>query len=198
MSSLSAAAVVPSPLHGSAPETRRVTGLRVIHASTVEEFRLAGQLVAEYIAWCRARYREKAGLVDRYFDAAAALTELADVNIAYAGRDGAFLLATIHGQPAGCVAMQKQADGLVELKRLYTRPEFRGFGLGRHLAAVLIALARRRGFARMRLETGDRLVEAHALYRSLGFRPTAAARVVIGPDAAHQDHLLTMELDLQR
>jgi GNAT superfamily N-acetyltransferase len=54
---------------------------------------------------------------------------------------------------------------------MYTMPAARGRGVGR---AVLVALedeARARGFTLARLETGDRLPEAHRLYARAGYAP---------------------------
>jgi ribosomal protein S18 acetylase RimI-like enzyme len=60
------------------------------------------------------------------------------------------------------------------LGELYVVPALRGNGLGRALMEAAIALARERGADYMELNTDEGDVAAHALYRKLGLRPTAA------------------------
>jgi ribosomal protein S18 acetylase RimI-like enzyme len=58
------------------------------------------------------------------------------------------------------------------MKRLFVRPQYRGLGLGRALAAKIILEAEVRNYALMRLDTLDFLERAMRLYESLGFKRT--------------------------
>lgn len=139
--------------------------------------------------------------------------ELAGLPGDYAPPEGRLLLAEYDGQVAGCGALHKvekhvsrvasseagikvtdntQADERIgEMKRLYLRPAFRGKGLGRALAERILREARGIGYAKLRLDTVEPVMQdAVAMYRRMGFREIAPYRE--NPMAG----TLYMELDL--
>lgn len=95
--------------------------------------------------------------------------ELAGLPGDYATPRGALLVAEVDGAVAGCVALRPLDGDACEMKRLYARPAFRGRGVGRALAAAVIAEAKAIGYARMRLDTLPVMSEAQGLYARIGF-----------------------------
>lgn len=99
--------------------------------------------------------------------------ELASLPGDYAAPRGMLLLARVDGEPAGCCALRPidNADypNAAEMKRLYVRKAFRGFGLGRQLAEATLDAARQAGYACVLLDTLDDMESARELYADLGF-----------------------------
>lgn len=99
--------------------------------------------------------------------------ELETLPGAYAPPTGELLLAQVDGMAAGCCALRPIADvdypDAAELKRLYVRRAFRGFGIGRQLAARIVEHARHIDYRCVLLDTLDNMEAARALYMELGF-----------------------------
>jgi putative acetyltransferase len=100
--------------------------------------------------------------------------ELAELPGEYGPPRGALLTARVDGELAGCCALRPldAADypNAAEMKRLYVRKAFRGFGLGRQLADAILDAARQAGYACVLLDTLDDMEAARALYEELGFQ----------------------------
>jgi ribosomal protein S18 acetylase RimI-like enzyme len=100
-------------------------------------------------------------------------TEIAELPGDYAPPRGQILLARVDGAIAGCCALRPLDDcdypNAAEMKRLYVRKAFRGFGLGRQLAEAMLDLARQGGYDHVLLDTLDDMESARALYVELGF-----------------------------
>jgi putative acetyltransferase len=95
----------------------------------------------------------------------------------YKAPRGCLLLAEVEGTVAGCCALRPldatDYPNASEMKRLYVRKAFRGFGLGRELAAATLDFARQAGYACVLLDTMDDMEAARALYADLGFTEIA-------------------------
>ena len=99
--------------------------------------------------------------------------ELASLPGQYESPGGLMLLALVDGAVAGCGGFRNLPEvdypNACEMKRLFVRPAFRRFGLGRLLAQALIDRATQAGYSSMLLDTLDDMEAARGLYESLGF-----------------------------
>jgi ribosomal protein S18 acetylase RimI-like enzyme len=140
----------------------------------------------------RALFQEYADMlgVDLCFQGFA--QELATLPGKYGPPHGCLLLAKEGEKAVGCVALRPmEQSGYCEMKRLFVQPACRGTGLGRRLAVRILEEARQRGYARMRLDTLDKLQAAIQLYRELGFVEIPAYYRNPEPNVVY------MELDLR-
>ncbi len=80
----------------------------------------------------------------------------------------AFFVARKNGDAMGCVALVNEG-AYGEIKRLYVPDHARGLGIAKVLMAHIEVQAKTQGLPLMRLETGDKLAAAVALYKSLGY-----------------------------
>lgn len=115
-----------------------------------------------------------AGLADEYdrrYGRADRVLALADARAEdFAPPRGAFVvLVDDDGRTVAGGGLRPLSDDTAELKRMWTAPEHRRRGHARTLVQALEAVARDRGYTRVRLETGPAQPEALALYRQLGF-----------------------------
>ena len=147
---------------------------------SVEEIDFARELIEEYASWLG---------VDLCFQGFE--KELRELPGDYSPPYGRLLLAVDDVQIAGCIAIRRIGSDTCEMKRLYVRPAFRGRGLGRELASVIIEDARKIGYKKMRLDTlPRRMQQAVSMYHALGFKEIEPyyANPIVG--------VLYLELDL--
>lgn len=80
----------------------------------------------------------------------------------YARRDG-------DGQIMAIGGLRRLPDGAAEIVRIFTRPTFRGRGLGSQTVDFLVSEARRLGYGTLRLDTAVFMTSAQKIYRAAGF-----------------------------
>jgi putative acetyltransferase len=97
-----------------------------------------------------------------------------------AGPTTTLFVARESGRAIACGALKRHGGGIGEVKRMYTRPECQGRGLGGDILARIEDLARREGLGKLVLETGDRHPAAYRVYERGGF--TRCGAVLDYPD----------------
>ena len=88
---------------------------------------------------------------------------------AMAQPDTTLFVAREAGQAVAMGAIRRHADGVAEVKRMYTLPSHQRRGLGRAIVAKIEAQAREEGFTRLVLETGSNFDAAKRVYEISGF-----------------------------
>jgi GNAT superfamily N-acetyltransferase len=84
---------------------------------------------------------------------------------------GNFLLLLRGGETIAGGAFMRFDDSTAEVKRVWTRSDFRRQGLAQRIMQALEDQAAAQGYTRIYLTTGFRQPEAVALYLGLGYRP---------------------------
>ncbi len=137
------------------------------------EIELFTPATADELEAARAIFREYASTLSVDLDFQDFQAELAQLPGDYAPPRGSLLLARVAGALAGCCALRPMDNSdypnAAEMKRLFVRKAFRGFGLGRQLTEAILDEARRAGYSSVLLDTLDEMEAARALYEDLGF-----------------------------
>jgi GNAT superfamily N-acetyltransferase len=118
-------------------------------------------LLASMEAEVEALYADRTGSI--HTDSATSAKEMSPPG-------GGFLLMRIDGDAIGCGGLKRLDDETCEIKRMYVAPEWRGRGLSGVLLGALEQHGRELGYARVRLDTGDRQHAAASLYERAGYR----------------------------
>ncbi len=100
--------------------------------------------------------------------------ELATLPGFYGRPSGRLYLVKHDGKAIACIGFRPVEPHVCELKRLYVKPPFRQFGLGRQLSQLCLREAAHLGYKKMVLDTLKSMLPARRLYRELGFKPVKA------------------------
>ncbi len=109
--------------------------------------------------------------------------------------NGRLILAIYENKVCGLGSLKGINAEIGEIKRMYVDPSFRKIGAGRAILQSLITAAKETGYKKVRLDSPKFMEDAHALYRSVGFKDISVYPEVEIPEEFRQ-YLLFMELDL--
>ena len=158
---------------GASEQTRLVAAMgeveRLIRAASVKVAAESPD-TADARLCLGAYFRELAARFESGFDARTG--DHADVED-MTPPSGLFVIARLDGDAVGCGGLKRVDKATGEIKRVWTTPSARGIGVARGMLRTLEAAAREKGLKTLRLDTNRALTEAHALYRSEGYREVA-------------------------
>jgi GNAT superfamily N-acetyltransferase len=141
----------------------------------------------------RDLFREYQAEVPSQYRVRSLEAELSKLPEVYTPPKGKLLLATVAGQPVGCVGLRPfPQEGACEMKHLYVRPTFRGGKVGKDLVERVIEESRGLGYLRLRLDTHPPTMQAAvAMYRRFGFQEVEPGPVEAVEGLVYMELLLT-------
>jgi len=80
------------------------------------------------------------------------------------------VVAYENDKPVSCGAIKEYSPNTMEVKRMYTLPEFRGKGIATKVLIELEKWAKELSYEKCILETGKKQPEAIALYKKNGYK----------------------------
>lgn len=94
------------------------------------------------------------------------------------------IIAYIDEVPAACGAFKELSEDTVEIKRMFTNPEFRKRGLGSSIVGELENWAKELGYKKAVLETSKDLTNAISVYEKSGFQRIPNYGQYVGVDSS--------------
>ena len=73
-------------------------------------------------------------------------------------------------KPIGCASIRYFNNDAYEVKRVFTKKEYRGIGLSKVLMHKIEIIAKEKGIKKLILETGEALTSAMHLYKKIGYK----------------------------
>ena len=113
--------------------------------------------------------RQAADEIRPLYDGVLPLDRRSPENVPLGPRD-VYVVAYAGQQPVACGALREVDRENAEVKRMYVLREHRRNGIARTVLSHLVTRARRLGYERLLLETGDKQTAAVALYEASGFQ----------------------------
>lgn len=139
-------------------QPKPVTMIDYFLAATDEDYEEAKVLFKEYAGAINI------DLSFQHFD-----EELSEIKKMYSHAEGGIILAKNENEFTGCVAIRKFDKTVGELKRMFVKPRYQNFGIGKILLEHAIALAKKCNYKLIRLDTLNYMTPAIHLYKQYGF-----------------------------
>jgi putative acetyltransferase len=139
--------------------------IKIMIAHSEQDFSDSREIILEYAASLGI------DLAFQNFD-----DEMKNLEQMYTAPYGGIVLASVNGKTVGVAGIRKFNDEACELKRMFIRPDFRGFGIGQLLLDRSIRLAKTLNYTQVLLDTYDSMKAAISLYTQYGFVEIAAYR----------------------
>ena len=152
------------------------SALRLITADLEDPHQRAQvlEMTRDYFHWMNGEFQRAIGLTIREIagmDQDVYVTGMLEKLCATRPPESVFHLVECAGETAGMGGLRRLEDGSAEIVRIYTRPAFRGRGIGSLLVDSLVEEARQLGYRTVRLDTGSFMTSAQRIYRAAGFEP---------------------------
>jgi ribosomal protein S18 acetylase RimI-like enzyme len=148
-------------------------------ANSTTDYTAAANLFKEYAAAIGIN------LGFQHFD-----NELASIQQMYAPPRGCLILCRANNQYIGCIGLRPISPAIGELKRMYVRPAYTGYGIGQNLLTQAIVQAKILGYAALRLDTLTSMQPAVHLYQKNGFYNIGAYYPNPLPDVLYFEKIL--------
>lgn len=132
--------------------------IRIHRAETAADIASVEALFREYLHSLGTEFSNELGC-------STGLEDMRDFPASYR----ALFLGELDGEPIAACGLRRVNSEDCELKRLYCRPEGRGYGFGRKLTEAVLVEARGLNCARLVLDTEPAMVHAGRLYEAMGF-----------------------------
>ncbi len=148
-----------------------VGSIQTLKATVLSDFEVAHTLIQKMAIWDVA---ETAALSYPCDDLAASVYSVPADGLArkFGGADaGLFVARAEDGEPAGCLAFARFAEGNGEVQKLFVCSRYRGQGVGNALMEAVLTDMKCVGYAVAQLETVSFMTSAIGLYRVFGFSP---------------------------
>lgn len=79
------------------------------------------------------------------------------------------LIVFCNNKPVACSGLKRYSDTVVEIKRVWVEPDYRGNHIAKNMMQYLEGKAKQLGFSRMILQTREIMNDAVMLYTSLNY-----------------------------